>query len=137
MNKIAICFLGLASISSVLGIALGGMVLEGDYEFMPVHAHLLLLGWLSNGIFGLYYRTCGAVQARLSVWAHFLLALGATALMPTGLLLVDSEDYNWVIWFGASFASLSAVAFLLNLILLEKSDKLNHQVKQYLRADHG
>ena len=68
MRRIDIYFLLLAAMSLVAGVVLGiWMGITHDFRFMPVHAHLNLLGWASQALFGLVYRAYPSLaRARLA-----------------------------------------------------------------------
>lgn len=59
-------FLRLAVIYLLIGVMLGiVMAASHDYSLTSVHARLNLLGWVSMGLFGLWYRGAG-VRAELA-----------------------------------------------------------------------
>lgn len=72
MKNLANWFLRLAVLYFVAGVSLGlYMGMTQDHTMHPVHAHLNLLGWVSLGLFGLFYRVVPeAAQTRLAR-AHF------------------------------------------------------------------
>ncbi|HEV8407024.1 MAG TPA: hypothetical protein VGQ34_03740, partial [Sphingomicrobium sp.] len=57
MTRVDVYFLLLATIllicGAILGIVMGA---RGDFQLVPVHAHLNLAGWASLALFGLTYR---------------------------------------------------------------------------------
>ena len=57
MTQLASRFFGSAIIYAVLGMTLGlVMGMTQDHSQMPTHAHLMLLGWVSFAIFGVFYQ---------------------------------------------------------------------------------
>jgi hypothetical protein len=52
------------------------MAISNDHSAMPAHAHLILLGWVSLFLFGIYYRLNpwleGARMANAQVWAWII-----------------------------------------------------------------
>lgn len=96
--KLANWFLRLAVLYFIAGVALGlYMGITHDHTLAPVHVHLNLLGWVSLGVFGLFYRVVPeAAQTRLArvqfwiyVPAHFAMMVflfqlyrGYTAVEP-------------------------------------------------------
>src|SRR5690625_3986149 len=47
----------LASILGVVGVVLGAHLAgAGSYAFLPVHAHILVVGWLSLFAWGIFYK---------------------------------------------------------------------------------
>lgn len=80
-------FLKIAVVYLFVGAALGlGMGIAQNFALVPVHAHLLLLGWASLALAGLVYHLYPAAAttrlARVHFWLHnlglpaFMLALG-------------------------------------------------------------
>ncbi|MGZ5178865.1 MAG: hypothetical protein ACXWC6_01330 [Ramlibacter sp.] len=74
-------FLKLAVLYLIAGVGLGlFMAASHDHSMFPVHAHLNLLGWVSMGLFGLFYRAWPEAArsrlARVHFWvyvpAHFV-----------------------------------------------------------------
>lgn len=68
-------FLRLAVIYLLLGVALGiVMAASHDYTLRAVHAHMNLLGWVTMGLFGLWYRSAPiSAETRLAkvhFWIH-------------------------------------------------------------------
>lgn len=66
--KIAVVYL---FVGACLGLAMG---ISGKFTLAPVHAHLLLLGWVSLALAGLvyhWYPTASATRlAHLHFWLH-------------------------------------------------------------------
>lgn len=57
----------------IVGVALGlYMAATQDHTMHPVHAHLNLLGWVSLGLFGLFYRVVPAAATTRLAQAHFV-----------------------------------------------------------------
>ena len=75
MNALSSHFLRAATIYALLGMALGNyMGASHDHSQMPTHAHLLLLGWVSMAIYGLFYRGLGTAAASKLMQVHKWLA---------------------------------------------------------------
>ncbi len=119
MRRIDIYFLLLAAMSLVAGVVLGiWMGITHDFRFMPVHAHLNLLGWASLALFGLVYRAYPSLaRARLAA-VHFALAGVSAIVFPAGIALAITDVTIAVavvaslLWLGG------AVIFLTNLVRL-------------------
>lgn len=88
----ALRFLKIAVVYLFLGACLGlAMGISGKFTLAPVHAHLLLLGWVSLALAGLVYHWYPAASltrlAHLHFWLHniglpgFMIGL---AVMLTG-----------------------------------------------------
>jgi len=81
MNNMSSWYLRLAVLYLIAGVGLGiVMAASHDYVMKPVHAHLNLLGWVTMGLFGLFYRSwpgaAGSRLAKVQFWvyvpAHFV-----------------------------------------------------------------
>lgn len=98
-SKILLRFSG---IFGVLGAILGAhMAGSGSYAFRPVHAHILVVGWLTLFGWAVFYRIFQAketVLTKLHVWTAIIGSIGLTVGMwlymvkpfdlPEGLTLV-------------------------------------------------
>ena len=66
------------------------MAISNDHSAMPAHAHLILLGWVSLFLFGIYYRLHpwleGARMANAQVWAWII----GTVILAIGVALVQT-----------------------------------------------
>lgn len=80
-------FLKIAVVYLFIGALLGlGMGIVQNFALVPVHAHLLLLGWASLALAGVVYHLYPAASttrlARIHFWLHnlglpvFMVALG-------------------------------------------------------------
>lgn len=73
----------------VFGIYMSG---SGDHEFMPLHAHINLLGFTLMTIFGIVYRVIPAMAGTNLARAHFWLhQAGALALLVMLWLLLSGR----------------------------------------------
>jgi hypothetical protein len=70
-------------IGMVLGIAMGA---SENFEFMPVHAHINLIGFACHSIFGLAYRQWPAMKASRLAPYQFWIFVVATPIMLIGLV---------------------------------------------------
>ena len=57
MNEIARKFFLTAVAYGILGLGLGlHMAISQDHGQLPVHAHIMVIGWLSFVVFGFFYH---------------------------------------------------------------------------------
>ena len=77
------CFVS-AAFYALVGMAMGiFMAASHDHTLSPAHAHLTLLGFVSMGIFGLYYQAApGADQRRLARFHVAFASLAVWLLIP-------------------------------------------------------
>lgn len=89
MNSFASFHLRAAAVYAILGMAIGiVMAAMQNFTVAPAHAHLLLLGWVSTFLYGLFFAACPrAAESGLARW-HLLAAHGGVVLMVPGIALV-------------------------------------------------
>ncbi|MGB8622843.1 MAG: hypothetical protein WCD16_08485 [Paracoccaceae bacterium] len=92
MRGIAFYFFAFAVLCVTIGMLWGiQMAASGDHELYPAHAHLNLVGWVSMGLFGVYYRlTPAAAEAGLAK-IHFVVAALGVMIMIPGIVLALTE----------------------------------------------
>jgi hypothetical protein len=88
MRGVAFAFFASGSVAVLAGMVWGiQMSVTHDHGLAAAHAHLNLVGWVTLGLFGLYYaQTPAAAQSRLA-WVHLALAIGGVVLMVPGIVL--------------------------------------------------
>lgn len=91
MQVLGRAFFTTALIYGALGIFLGlHMAIGQDHGQMPTHAHIMVIGWLSFAVFGMFYATYGDTVSRLAAKVHFWLAQVSLAGLVVGLWLILS-----------------------------------------------
>ena len=122
--KIAVVYL---VIGAVLGLTMG---IVQNFALVPVHAHILLLGWASLALAGLVYHLYPAASetrlARLHFWLHNI----ALPLFMVGLGFVLTGNEGIV-----PVVIVAAVAVLLGLVLFAANVLLN--IKPATHASGG
>ncbi len=89
MQGIGKAFFVSALVYGVIGILLGlHMAMSKNHGQMPTHAHVLVIGWLSFAVFGLFYSALLAA-------AHFWLAQISLAALVVGLYLLYSGQTQY------------------------------------------
>lgn len=73
----------MSAIYGAIGAILGShMAATSGYLFRPIHAHILVVGWLSLFAFAMYYRVFTipkkSILATVHVWSAVLGSLGLT-----------------------------------------------------------
>jgi len=83
MQGVARNFFTLAIIYAVCGMILGlVMSISQDHSQMPVHAHIMVAGWLMSAVFGFFYHIFPqARQSRLATVHFWLTAVSGVGLM--------------------------------------------------------
>lgn len=91
MQGLGKAFFVSALVYGVLGMLLGlHMGITEDHGQMPTHAHIMVIGWASFAIFGLFYAAYEPVVPRRIALAHFWLAQVSFAVLTVGLWLIYS-----------------------------------------------
>jgi len=114
--KIAVVYLVLGAI---LGLAMG---IKQNFALVPVHAHLLLLGWASLALAGVVYHLYPAASetrlARLHFWLH---NVGLPVFMiGLGFVLTGTESIVPVVVVAAITVLVGLVLFAVNVMLNTK-----------------
>jgi hypothetical protein len=88
MPRISQLFIKTATIFLVIGVGLGlQMGIAQDHSAMPAHAHILLLGWVTSGLFGGYYALQPAKAAWRVAMAHYVVYVFGMVIMLPALYL--------------------------------------------------
>ena len=113
-------FLKIAVVYLLIGALLGlGMGIAQNFALVPVHAHLLLLGWASLALAGLVYHLYPVASttrlARIHFWLH---NLGLPVFMISlGLLLTGREALVPVVVVSASAVLIGIAIFATNVLV--------------------
>ncbi len=83
--KWALRLIRVSAIFGLIGTVMGShMAGAGSYAFRPVHAHILLVGWLSMFAWGIFYKNYKVNANKLlstQGWTGIIGAIGLTAGM--------------------------------------------------------
>ncbi|KZE36819.1 hypothetical protein AV656_13620 [Bhargavaea cecembensis] len=84
-EKWSLRLMRIAAIFGLIGTVIGShMAGAGSYAFRPIHAHILLVGWLSVFSWGVFYKLYAVRSQKLVTihgWAGIIGAIGLTAGM--------------------------------------------------------
>ena len=111
-------FLHLSVVYLVVGACLGMyMGITQNFSLMPVHAHVLLAGWLTLAMSGMVYKAFPAAAGTRLAKAHFWLHNLGLPVFMVGLALMMTGHGKQVllIFFGASSLLLGLVSLALNV----------------------
>lgn len=85
MNRYSNLLIRTSAIFALIGAFLGShMAGSGNYIFRPVHAHVLVVGWLSLFSWGMYYKVFkpkDGLLAKLHVYSALIGTVGLTVGM--------------------------------------------------------
>jgi hypothetical protein len=83
-QPIAYRYLITGALAAPLGMLVGiGMAASHNHALAPVHAHLLLLGWVGFFLPGLYYRSSTSPAGKLAHWQFGLGLTGLLVMVPS------------------------------------------------------
>lgn len=133
MNKNSLILLRFASLFGVIGAILGAhMAGSGSYLFRPIHAHILVVGWLSLFAWAVYYKVFQTTQTlltRVHVWSAIIGSSGLTVGM--WLYMVKPfdlpESLTLILYIAGGVALLiSFIVFFLMTIFYREENERNH-----------
>lgn len=116
--KYDVILLRMSAIYAFIGAFLGShMAGAGDYAVRPVHAHILVVGWLSLFAFSSYYRSYEVPKssklAIFHVWTAILGSFGLTA----GMWLYNVKPFPLPETFTMVFYIVGGSTLLISVLL--------------------
>ncbi|MCM3744533.1 hypothetical protein M3193_10280 [Sporosarcina luteola] len=129
-EKWSIRLIRISAIFGVIGAFLGShMAGAGSYAFRPIHAHILVVGWLSVFAWGVFYKIY-KVRAKKMVSAHGWTAIIGSIGLTAGMWLQFmnpfgvNETFSLIFYIvGGSVLLISFVLFVLVTFLIEKEGR--------------
>ena len=114
MRGVSAWFFGTAVVYGTLGVLLGTIMgATEDHSQLVTHAHMLLIGWVSFAIFGVFYHLFPGRAASVLARVHFGLAQISYIVLIAALFLIFSGNPGA----GAPNAGVGSVAYLLSFLL--------------------
>jgi cbb3-type cytochrome oxidase subunit 1 len=86
------------SFQSAVVLAVAGMVwglvmaISGDHSTMPAHAHLILLGWVSLFLFGIFYHLHPSIDRSRTALIQVWIWIARTLCVTLGVALIHSAQ---------------------------------------------
>lgn len=129
-EKWSIRLIRISAIFGVIGAFLGShMAGAGSYAFRPIHAHILVVGWLSVFAWGVFYKIY-RVRAKKMVAAHGWTAIIGSIGLTAGMWLQFmnpfgvNETFSLIFYIvGGSVLLISFVLFVLVTFLIEREGR--------------
>ncbi|QJD86901.1 hypothetical protein [Cohnella herbarum] len=114
-----------AAIYSLIGALIGSdMAGREDYAMIPVHAHILVVGWLTLFAYGMFYYVFKEISmvrtAKLQAWTSLI----GGGLMPFGMLLYYKSENTATLLAFIIPASILLLAIALFIVILFFDKKL-------------
>src|SRR5690606_11205253 len=116
-----------SAIFGFIGTYLGShMAGQMDYALRPIHAHILLVGWLSVFAWGVFYRLYTVKYKKLVTIHGFLAIIGAIGL-TAGMWFYNLNPFNmndtFVLIFFIAGGTILLFAFLLFAVITFLTEK--------------
>ncbi|HZG69894.1 MAG TPA: hypothetical protein VEY51_00015 [Chondromyces sp.] len=113
-----VLLLRFAAIFGFIGAMLGShMAGAGSYAFRPIHAHLLVVGWLSLFAFSAYYRMYEVPKGSKLAAAHVWSAIIGTIGLTSGMWLYNTKPFELPETFTMVFYIAGGSILLLSFLL--------------------
>jgi heme/copper-type cytochrome/quinol oxidase subunit 1 len=117
MRGIAFWFFSSAVVYVTIGMLFGiWMSASHDHTLSAAHGHLNLVGWVTMGLFGVYYQLVPAAAANPLAKVHFALATLSVWLMFPGIILAIQQQTELLAILGSFAALLSMLTFLFTVV---------------------
>ena len=128
-QKWSIRLIRFAAIFGLIGTFLGSkMAGNMDYSLRPIHAHILLVGWLSVFAWGIFYKIYRVKYKKL-VTVHGILAMTGAFGLTFGMWMYNLNPFNLNETFvmllfiiGGTLLLLAFLLFVLITFLVERED---------------
>ncbi|MGM0904766.1 MAG: hypothetical protein ACQEXB_27360 [Bacillota bacterium] len=116
-----------AAIFGIIGTFLGSQMSGNmDYSLRPIHAHILLVGWLSVFAWGIFYKVYKIKYKKL-VSMHSILGMAGALGLTVGMWMYNLNPFNLNETFvmvlfivGGTLLLLAFMLFVLITFLVEK-----------------
>ena len=128
-QKWSIRLIRFAAIFGLIGTFLGSQMSGNmDYSLRPIHAHILLVGWLSVFAWGIFYKVYRVKYKKL-VTAHGILAMTGAFGLTFGMWMYNLNPFNLneafvmvLFIIGGTLLLLAFLLFVLVTFFMERED---------------
>jgi hypothetical protein len=108
----------MSAVYAFIGAFLGShMAGAGSFAFKPIHAHILVVGWLSLFAFSSYYRSYEVPKASKLAVFHVWTAIIGTFGLTSGMWLYNLNPFNLPGTFTMVFYIVGGSTLLLSFFL--------------------
>ena len=130
MKRVDVYFLLLATVLLVCGALLGiVMGAREDFQLVPVHAHLNLIGFVTIFLAAIYYRLVPAAAAHPLARYHTAVSVIGAVLFPIGIacvLLGGHDRFEPVVIAGALTVLLGMLLFVVVVFRTSGTRQINN-----------
>src|SRR5690625_4263142 len=132
MNQYSKILLRFSAIFALIGAFIGShMAGASTFEFLSVHAHILVVGWLSLFAFAVFYKVFVPANKKLAafhVWTAIIGSIGLTVGMCfryVGPFGIDNADSCSLIFFivGGNNLPIRFATFILQTFMKIEKDR--------------
>ena len=117
MRPLSKNFVRLAVLYSLIGLGVGIMMVSiDDHSQMPTHAHIMLIGFVTMFLYGIFYRLWPEAENGWLPMIHFMIANVTFLGFSTGFWMI----YAGAPEMGEMFTAPSTTLFLLNQVLFAR-----------------
>ena len=125
MRGISYWFYLEAPLSVPFGMIWGiAMAISQDHTLSPAHAHLNLVGWVTMGLFGIYYHLVPESGAKRLAKIHFVVATAGLVLLAPGIAIALLYNFEGFAAIGSLMTLASMLIFLWTVIRDGRGRKL-------------
>ncbi len=129
-KKWSIRLIRFAAIFGLFGTFLGSkMSGDMDYSLRPIHAHILLVGWLSVFAWGIFYKVY-TIKHKILVTIQSILAMAGAFGLTFGMWMYNLNPFNLndtfvMIFFivGGTLLLLAFTLFMIITFFIENQEK--------------
>lgn len=126
-HKWSVRLIRISALLGLIGTILGAhMAGAGSYAFRPIHAHILVVGWLSMFAWGIFYKSFKINTIKLvnaQGWTGIIGSIGLTVGMWMQFLepFGEMKALNLIVYIGGGVILLfSFILFFLITLFIEK-----------------
>lgn len=113
-----VLLLRMSAIYGFIGAFLGShMAGAGSYAFKPIHAHILVVGWLSLFAYSSYYRSYQVPKSSKLAFAHVWTAIIGSIGLTLGMWMYNLNPFNLPGSFTMVFYIVGGSTLLLSFFL--------------------
>ncbi|WP_175989597.1 hypothetical protein [Bacillus sp. Marseille-Q1617] len=108
----------MSAVYALIGAFMGShMAGAGSYAFKPIHAHILVVGWLSLFAFSSYYRSYEVPKTSRLAAFHVWTAIIGTFGLTSGMWLYNLNPFNLPATFTMVFYIVGGTTLLVSFFL--------------------
>jgi hypothetical protein len=113
MRGVSFWFFATATIYVAIGMVWGiVMSATADHSLAPAHAHLNLIGWVTMGLFGVYYHNVPTAAETHLAKVHFAIATLGVLLIVPGIVMALRQTGETLAKAGSFLTLLSMLIFV-------------------------